>query len=386
MIEVKVAYFSPIYWDFLKQRPQHIAEELSKHLTVYYIEPSISIVSSLLRRQKSYQAVEFSINKQLKVIRLSGKYRLPKVIELIDIVGINRVYEKLQLQRIVTDCDFIWLGSPVFYDLIKDSGKTIIYDKMDDYQQLTKNKLLKKVIRKNERMLLDNAALCITSSEYLYDEVAASYSVPLVLIRNGVDKKIHQVENEECYVANEINQIKRRKTRIFGYVGSIDHWFDFEVIKVILDHDYCNIIVIVGNNNMPKMKHDRVFYYEAVPKSEVPLIIQTFDVCLYNFKKDSFLDSINPVKVYEYLALNKKIISVSSKETNRFSEYVQLYKNDDELKAILNEIDTQKLPLDNTNDVQKFITENSWESRASKIIEVLSNINILSFREEVNEK
>ena len=38
---MKILYFAPIYYSDMKQRPQQIAEFLSKDHQIYYIEPTI---------------------------------------------------------------------------------------------------------------------------------------------------------------------------------------------------------------------------------------------------------------------------------------------------------------------------------------------------------
>ena len=78
----------------------------------------------------------------------------------------------------------------------------------------------------------------------------------------------------------------------FGYVGTISHWFDFEVLHVILEANPNNEIVLVGNNMMPEMKHERVHYVAPVKKEQVAGIIEQFDVCLYNFKRNDLLDKM----------------------------------------------------------------------------------------------
>lgn len=97
---MNILYFSPINWDYLKQRPQYIAEELSKYHSVCFVEPSISIISSILRKRFDVNSREISVNTNLKIIRPIG-FRLPKIFDLLDFIGLNLAYEKKYLKEII---------------------------------------------------------------------------------------------------------------------------------------------------------------------------------------------------------------------------------------------------------------------------------------------
>ena len=51
-------------------------------------------------------------------------------------------------------------------------------------------------------------------------------------------------------------------------------------------------------------------------------------------QKGPILDTINPVKIYEYLAVNKPVIAVRSRETEKFKDIILLYDNLRELERM----------------------------------------------------
>lgn len=364
---MKIIYFSPIDWSFLKQRPQHIAEELSKHYTVYYIEPSISVLSSIIKNNNSHKPRQSNINDMLKVIRINGSLRLPKMFDLIDITGLNLAYERLHLKRMIGETDLLWLGSPIYYGLIKHFKNKVIYDKMDDNAQLTNNMVMKRLLKKNEKKLLSRAELTFTTSITLFDEIKA-IGAPVELVRNGLDSSLYSsaLDYKENQVSHQIRQIKKNDTIVFGYIGTIDHWFDYEAINQIISHSKKFKVVIVGHNNLPKHHADNVYYFDPVPKSDLSAIINEFDYCLYTFKKNSLLDSIDPVKIYEYLSFNKKVIAVQSVETIKFKKHVKLYTDLKELENLLRDLSSIQAPFTN-EELNHFVEDNSWEQRVSKI-------------------
>ncbi|MFC7559007.1 hypothetical protein ACFQY3_08340 [Paenibacillus farraposensis] len=313
----------------MKQRPQHLAEELAKmpgiHIT--FVEPSISILNSIARHNSDYKKREYTVDDNLKIFRPSGSLRLPRSFEGLDIFHWNQWFEKRQLQDLVSSADIIWLGSPVFYPLIKHiNNKKIVFDRMDDYVFLTNNALMKKLLKKWELELLENADLVISTSDPLHKH-SQTFNKQSCVVKNAVDTAILNI-NVDSLVTSELRRLKHEGYHIFGYVGAIDHWFDIEMIKAITEFDERFIVCLVGRNNLAYHfeHHNRIRYFEPVPKSEIGAIIEAFDVCLYPFLRNSDrIDTINPVKIYEYLSLNKVILAVESEETRGLNQEGSIY-------------------------------------------------------------
>ena len=362
---MKIAYFAPIFFDYLKQRPQHIAELLANDNEVFYIEPTISVLRYLFKNDKNFKSKKIDVNANLHIVRASGILTIFRSLEVFDIVNIITISEYIQLRELVNSCDLIWCGDPLWYKLLsRFRNKKIVFDKMDDNEKLTDNKFLKLLIRRNEKKIILKSDVVIVSCQKFYNELFGTRD-NVFLVRNGVPNNFRNMSDN--YIKSEKN-----KGKIFGYIGMVSKWFDFHVIDVILQEDLNNKVVIVGDNLMPPITHSNVRYIPRVSKEEVASYISNFDVCLYNFKKDSLLDTINPVKIYEYLALNKPVIAVRSIETEALSEYLLLYENDDELRSCLSGKITT--PFKSDEEIITFIKEHSWEKIVKDIIKILSKI------------
>lgn len=367
---MNILYFSPIMWNDLKQRPQHIAEELAKENNIIYVEPSVSFINSIFNKNNFYNKNYQKLNSNFEIIRASGFFRLPKSFEFFDFLKVGVFIERLILKKYIKNSDVIWLGSPVFYPLIKNiKNKTIIYDKMDDYAGLIKNVFLKKYLIKAENKLINFVNIIFVSCNKFLNEIKHKN---IFLIKNGISNSFNKLDfNSE--ISFFLKEQREKGNKIFGYIGTIDDWFDFDVINKILNFDKKFCVVIVGKNNLNKIENDRAFYFNPVSKKYLPNIIKSFDFSLYNFKKNSLLDTINPVKIYEYLSLNSKVISVKSMETIEYKNYLNLYDNYDELNNILNNLNSINSPFENNFLQEQFIINNSWESRVSEILKRINS-------------
>lgn len=72
-----------------------------------------------------------------------------------------------------------------------------------------------------------------------------------------------------------------------------------------------NIVIIRIEFDKKFRLHDapNITYLGHLPHSELVAHLQTFSVCLIPFKINSITLATNPVKMYEYLATGKPIVS-----------------------------------------------------------------------------
>ncbi len=372
--QMKILYFSPILWDDLKQRPQHLAEELAEKHTIYFIEPSISYLHSRMKHNTLYKASTQEITPNLTVTRLSGRKRLPRTMESLDILNIQARIERKKYQTMIDECDIIWLGSPIYYSIIKHktNNKILVYDKMDDYTYLTKNIFLSRQIIRKERKLINKADIIFTTAKIFYQQLNQKrqqvYHIP-----NGISVEPIDNSTNKTPIQQYIEDSKREGKIIYGYIGTIDHWFDFNVITQILKYRKNNNIILIGKNKMEQYKHDRVYYFGSINnKKELLGIVRSFSYCICPFKMNEQLETINPVKIYEYLSQNKKIIAPYSLEIQAIHDKIALYKNYNQLEKILSYPNEIKTPFRDEEEIKQFIDSNSWHARGERVNNIIT--------------
>lgn len=356
---MKILYFAPIPYTGLKQRPQYIAEILAQKHEIHYIEPTISILKF---RHNDFKGSHYKPSEHLHVIRPDGSFTAYRSVELFDFLHINTISERIQLRSLIEDCDLIWVGYPLWYNVISNAkNKKLIYDKMDENALLVKNGILRRFISQAEIKLIKKADLVFVSAQKFLDDTR-KYNSNTYLIPNGVR------EDVPVFHPNRTDNGKY----IFGYIGTISHWFDFEAIQTILNASNKNFVILAGPNEIPLIKHPRITYLGTIPHDKIPELIQQFDVCLYPFKKGPILDTINPVKIYEYLAVNKPVIAVRSRETEKFKDIILLYDNLRELERMA--IGPFKPPFNDEQERMCFVKSNSWRSRVENIYLYFNNV------------
>ena len=165
------------------------------------------------------------------------------------------------------------------------------------------NIYLKKNINKSKFVTL--------TTEYL----TSTNNIPLdkaEIIPNGVD-----TDNFRLY--KNIKEELGLDGFILGYVGVLREWVDFEPIFKILGQLNQEIkLLIVGKEGKFKENielakkynvSDRVIFTGSIPYSKVPKYISAMDICLIPFIPNEISENALPLKLFEYMACKKPIIS-----------------------------------------------------------------------------
>lgn len=175
-------------------------------------------------------------------------------------------------------------------------------------------------------------------------------------------------------------------TKIFviGYVGVLREWVDLDPLYECLKALSNTCLLIVGEegnlgDNIKKIEKngitDRVIFTGNVAHNKLPYLIQSMDVCLIPFKKNGISDSAIPLKLFEYLACEKPVISsriegVMQTVGDRIfyadtaSEYIQI------IKTLMNAPN----PYENS-EIREYIKENfDWQALFKKLDAVVNRV------------
>jgi teichuronic acid biosynthesis glycosyltransferase TuaH len=168
------------------------------------------------------------------------------------------------------------------------------------------------IFREWDEALLGTSDVVTTVSEPLRNHLAARFAPDRIfLVPNGV---LHEwIDSPAPPVAREM--LARRPERtIAGFLGSLFEWIDFGLLEKVARNLPQVEFVLVGPTRRGVRLDalagmDNVRRLPPVPFSDVPKVIKAFDVCLIPFCRDVVAECADPLKVYEYCALGKPVVS-----------------------------------------------------------------------------
>ena len=108
-------------------------------------------------------------------------------------------------------------------------------------------------------------------------------------------------------------------------------------------------------------------------REEVPQYIYEFDVCLMPFKRTEIGEGLLPLKMFEYLALGKPVVAISSEVLKQFKNV--LYLADDK-NAFLEEIENAITNSDKIkSDFRRMCARKySWKNRMTEYETAISDV------------
>lgn len=359
----RILYIMHVDWDWAKQRPHFLAEHLAAHHDVLVLYPYARVRKNLVKNDRTS-------------VRLFPFFPIAPVGRFLSVRNFINSASKLLTRMAIKwhRPDLVWTSSPeMFVYLPKPLPCRLVYDCMDDILAFPTNSRRKDLLGALELDLIRASDRVFCSSNNLRRKLS---------IRSGAAEKLITVHNafEPAAFANfstNSEKVKLNDRRILGYIGTISSWFDFEALLRIVDEFKLIEIHILGPNENLEVaapRHERIKYLGAVRHELIPMYVSQFDVLIMPFKVIDLIQSVDPVKLYEYIFFNKPIVSVWYEEIERFSEFVDFYTTHQELTSILNRYLDEGFKKKYTNAQQlQFINSNTWEDRVQQIQEYLPN-------------
>jgi len=251
---------------------------------------------------------------------------------------------------------------PFWYDIANSlPNNRLVYDCMDHHEGFGNND---ESLEKLENLLLSGAEITISTSSWLYEK-AIPHTQRQALIRNACDY-VHFSERPQAIYTDSSGR------KIIGYYGAIAEWFDINLIDAIAtSFPECCILLIGADTVNAKSKlshHSNVQFTGEVSYDKLPYYLYGFDVCLLPFKVLPLTLATNPVKVYEYLAAGKPVVSVELPEMAQFKELVYTAANHVQFIDRVNSVLSQNEPDDLISKRKEFSREQTWQHRAGDLI------------------
>jgi len=387
-----ILYVSLVDWFWIKQRPHHVPEILSRNNRVVYFSGkgwrSVHYLKhSRLNERKYTTKAYFKLNENFTIIRkrILPNKKMSKIVNPLYRFarGINSWYIKRYLEYLnyKNKFDVIIVTTPNHLTLLSKEllkGKLVIYDCMDNYKEFNQN--TKEELIQRELELLRICDKVVVSSDGLYKEIT-KYDVDGIcektfVINNGVDVKHFDPENVDQ--SRDITFLRSSKKKV-AYIGTISSWVDLGLIQNMAKQFKDVNFYIIGplDRNFNKDKYSQtnnMIFTGTQPYEIIPTILSKVDISIMPFQKNQLVKAVNPVKIYESLAMGKPVIATRYEETEKFGDLIFTYDTSEEFESILSKLLSQNEEENIIRRRIEFARENSWEKRVEQIEKLWENL------------
>lgn len=348
---MRLLYLMHIPWGWAKQRPHFLAEELSKSYDV-----EVYCLKSYKRRNLRSERTNRLKVQTIFILPFGSKFSL--------VNWFNDFLIKIQVIRIFRRFDMVWLTSPIFGHLNLKAGIEIVYDCMDDFLEfpdIKPKKWLTAIFSDKEHRLVKTATALIFTSNTLKERVLKRSNLtkptPTIVVNNAI-KEIRFPEFKE------LSYDKKKGKINLVYIGTVSSWLDLNLIVDHINSDESVIYNLYGPSEIEIPNLERFYYHGPISHSEVFEKMDTADVLVMPFIVTSLIESVNPVKLYEYISTGKAIIASKYGESELFVDFVYLYSSKDEYLNTLNAIKSNQFNgKAKIQDCWNFVHQNTWTNR-----------------------
>lgn len=367
-------------WGRHPSSTQHLARELSKYHDITWVNSiglraprfNLSDMGRALRKLKAI--LTFGLKKQPLVdqhLKLEEHDWQPKVVNPFAIPFHGQSWARWLNQKMISKKLFnvfknnhsldiakekpiLWLSLPSAMPLLGQIHESFsIYYCGDDFSSL--EGVDHDVMDKLEAELVEKVDLILVASESLSRKFPAEKTV---FIPHGVADYFYEAPSE------------RPKDLpagpVAGFYGSISGWVDQQLlIRTARKMRHWSFVIIGPQRCFVEhlRREPNIHLLGEKEHSELPNYIHHWQVSLLPFKDNAQIRACNPLKLREYLAVGKPIVSTNFPALKPYKDWITIAGTNDFCDAIENaaaEVPIAKELLLNTSQVDFFSAINDW--------------------------
>jgi glycosyltransferase involved in cell wall biosynthesis len=277
---------------------------------------------------------------------------------------VHHISRKLRL-----DNPLVWVACPVASDVaIKLSKGLLVYQRTDRYEEYPN--VDSEVIKTYDRKLKALADLTVFANQMLFNE-EASQCKKAFYIDHGVDFEAFSTAEENPYKPGDIAEVPKPT---IGYFGSITgHTIDIDFVNALAELLPDMSFVFVGDvsteiNELQARKN--VWLLGQKPYSQIPHYGKCFDVAIMPWRQNRWIEGCNPIKLKEYLALGKPVVSTPFPELEQYLDVVCRAKTPEEFAQCIRHA-LAKNSKEQIAARRKKVETSSWGSKVQILMEEL---------------
>jgi len=278
----------------------------------------------------------------------------------------------------------LWLLRPYQADQIGRYGEQLVVYHVTDEYSAYPSVTDPHAFRRTEERLLRRADLVIVTAPGLIAS-RRPFNPHIYLVPNAVDYDGFQLRLSQPPALPDLMAALGRPR--IGYVGALNEKVDYNLLAEVARARPHWQLVLVGLRDLASEPHKadvldglaNVHWLGAVPVSEVPHAIAGLDVCLLPYERNPWTANIDSLKLYEYLACGKPVVSTDVPTAHIFDREaaeagLPLVRVADTAEAFVAHIEAALAREDpNAAAVRRRVAAaNTWEQRVAQIEELLS--------------
>jgi len=248
--------------------------------------------------------------------------------------------------------------------------KRIVLMYVDEYEELADNPFVKAYYRLMMPFFFRRSSHVVATAKLLVDQVLP-YNSNVTYLPNGID--LDKIENKTI-------RPKDKERFTVGFVGSLGSWVDVDWLIDLCKHDPDVDVWVIGDGERmdalvtarESFNLENLKLYGMVPHEEVFAFIASFDIAVIPFVVNKVTDSVSPVKLFEYWALEKPVIVSRTQELLQFDNDLLIVRSNVEFIQAVENLKNNPEYLTSLGQAGKSrVKEYDWRSYANKLEKIV---------------
>lgn len=339
------------YHNIMMQRPQHMLRNMGDEETLVLYN--------------SYYDIDFK-----------DKRRITQAAKHVYILDLHyyRKYLLSAVKRIDNKYVMVYSTDTVPVSRIRQYssiGFKIIYEYVDDINEdLISKKKIDQIRARHQYLLSAKNVLTVATADKLYREARSkNEKAKIVQISNGAECDKFDPKSE---TKDQVYRQWIKEDRIHvGYYGALAGWVDYDLLKKLADNETIQLILIgiEHDDSLKKsglLEYKNVKYFGKKPYDSLAGYVHFWDVCMIPFLINDITKATSPVKLFEYMAMEKPVVSTALPECLKYSA-VKIARNAQEFVSFVEECKEGCKDEKQKELLRKCAWENDWSVKASEL-------------------
>lgn len=263
-------------------------------------------------------------------------------------------------------------------DLVKEAlnrKDKILYEYIDEIHEDITQSVPEDFIEKHNYIMKNEECYIVTTADKLYNDVKKIRNKNYILATNGVTlEDFIKKDNQE--IPEKIKELKENYEKLVGYYGALAKWFDYKLVDKVAKKYPNYAIVLIGIEYDGSLKasgllnNKNVYYLGKIDYKDLIKYSSNIDLLTIPFLINDITESTSPVKLFEYMATQKPILTTAMKECKKYKS-VNIAETHKEFIEKIPKV----IELINNEEYKETLIkearENTWKQKSEDIIKLV---------------
>lgn len=365
---MNVHYCSPVEWWETRQRFHHVAHGLSDRHRFHVFFPRSH---KRILKERGLGALLSPFSRETEgAVTLFGVPTIPFYRAFPPLIPVNWEFSNRLMARIARAqpeaVDILWLTHPAQAGLEERiPHRRLVYECVDDYALFWGDAATRQRVIHLEETLARKADLVVATSQRLYERMQA-WNPRTAWVGNGAEVDYFREVRTQAFELPE--ELHGRTGPFVGFYGALGDWVDLDlVVKAAKAYPHVTFLLIgpAFTDVSPVRDLPNVVLTGLVSYERLRPFLAHIPLWILPFKRNALTEAVDPVKIYEYLAAGRKVVSTFLPELTPWRDYLSLTESQEAFLEALAE--ALQAPIHVPEALDALLEARSWKTLCDRL-------------------